>query len=256
MGGAPQAFTMPLPHGGSIAARRQVTRLAGGLSWIEEEMEVRGRLSGAFATGPGWILELHHVATGSVCYVQDGASVPVRSRRFALLYAPFSITELVLEDVKTRWLGLAGEDGTAPARGAVVFDVPRGVRPSTPGDMLALLDGHGDVRSFERCTAPFALARRAKAILDGSYRSTPSIASLAARLGVSHPHLTRQFKRDFGMTPVGYRHALRASEAAARLARGEPIVDVSGDVGYEDLGRFYKSFRKALHSSPGRCRRP
>ena len=251
-------FTMPLPDGGSMSARRRVTPLPGGLSWIEEDMEVRGRLSGPFATGPGWILEVHRVAAGSVAYVQDGVRVRVGSRSFALLYAPFSITEIVLEDVKTRWLGLAGEDGSAPApgQGPVVLDVPRGVRPSTPAGMLALLDGRGDVRSFERCTAPFALARRAKAILDGSYRSTASIASLATRLGVSHPHLTRQFKRDYGMTPVGYRHALRASEAVARLARGEPIVDVSGDVGYHDLGRFYKSFRKALHSSPGRCRRP
>lgn len=251
-------FAMPLPDGGSLSAHRRVTRLSGGLSWIEEEMEVRGRLSGAFATGPGWILELHRVSAGSVSYVQDGERVSVGSPSFALLYAPFSITELVLEDVKTRWLGVAGENGSAPARGdgPVVFDVGTDVRPSTPADMLALLDGPGDVRSFERSTRPSPLSRRAKAMLEASYRSTPSIASLAARLGVSHPHLTRQFKRDFGMTPVGYRHALRASEAAGRLSRGEPIVDVSGEVGYEDLGRFYKSFRKALHSSPGRCRRP
>src|SRR5687767_7516740 len=65
-------FTMPLPDGGSLAARRQVMRLPSGLSWIEEEMEVRGRLSGAFATGPGWILELHRVTAGVISFVQDG----------------------------------------------------------------------------------------------------------------------------------------------------------------------------------------
>ena len=249
---------MPLPHGGSLSAHRRVTRLSGGLSWIEEEMEVRGRMSGAFATGPGWILEVHRISAGSVWYVQDGQRVAVGSPGFALLYAPFSVTELVLEDVKTRWLGLAGEVGSAPAPrdGPVVFDVGTDVRPKTPAEMLALLDGRGDIRSLERSTRPSPRSRRAKAMMDASYRSTLSIASLAARLGVSHPHLTRQFKRDFGMVPVGYRHALRASEAAGRLSRGEPIVDVSGEVGYEDLGRFYKSFRKALHSSPGRCRRP
>ena len=47
-----------------------------------------------------------------------------------------------------------------------------------------------------------------------SYRETPSIASLATGLGVSHAHLTRQFKRELGMTPMAYRHALRSSEAA------------------------------------------
>jgi AraC-like DNA-binding protein len=120
----------------------------------------------------------------------------VGSRRFGILYAPFSIT---------------------------------------PAEILALLDGRRDARSVERCTRPSRLTRRAKAALDASYRSTPSIASMAARLRVSHPHLTRQFKREFGMTPMGYRHALRASEAAGRLSRGEPIVDVSGEVGDEDL---------------------
>ena len=249
---------MPLPGGGSLSAHRRVTALTGGLTWIEEEMEVRGRLSGAFATGPGWIFELHRVTAGSVSYVQDGERLPVGSRSFALLYSPFSITELVLEDVKTRWLGVAGEDRSAPGPGdgPVVFDVGADVRLTTPGEMLALLDGRDDVRSFARCTQPSPLSRRAKAALDASYRTTPSIASLAARLGVSHPHLTRQFKRELGMTPMAYRHALRASEAAGRLARGEPIVDVSGAVGYEDLGRFYKSFRKAMHSSPGGCRVP
>lgn len=249
---------MPLPGGGSVRARRRVRPLPDGLTWIEEEMEVRGRLSGAFATGPGWIFELHRVTDGSVSYIQDGELVPVESRSFALLYAPFSITELVLEDVKTRWLGVAGEDGSAPRRkdGPVLFPVGKDMRLTTPGDILSVLDGRGDGLSFQRCTRPSALCQRAKGMLDSSYRSTPSIASLAERLGVSHPHLTREFKRELGMTPMAYRHALRASEAAGRLSRGEPIIDVSGEVGYGDLGRFYKSFRRALHSSPGLCRLP
>jgi AraC-like DNA-binding protein len=251
-------FATPLPGGGSISAHRRVTRLSGGLTWIEEEMEVHGRLSGAFATGPGWIFELHRVSEGSVSYMQDGERVPVESRSFALLYAPFSITELVLEDVKTRWLGVAGEDGSAPGPrdGPVLFDVGIDVRLTTPSEIRAFLDTRREVRSFERSTRPSPFSRRAKAMLDASYRSTPSLASLAADLGVSHPHLTRQFKREFGLTPMAYRHALRASEAAGRLALGEPILDVSGEVGYEDLGRFYKSFRKAMHASPGACRLP
>ena len=79
---------------------------------------------------------------------------------------------------------------------------------------------------------------------------------MARDLGVSHASLTREFKRAFGLTPMEYRHALRASEAAGRLSRGEPIVDVSGEVGYDDIGRFYKAFRKAVHASPGARRIP
>jgi AraC-like DNA-binding protein len=248
-------YEMPLPGGGLVRARRRVSRLPGGLSWIEEEMEVHGRFGGPFATGPGWILERHLVSAGSPAFLQDGVRIPIPSPSFALLYAPFAITELVADGLRTRWIGLAGE-GPPPVDEPILFDVPEGARPRTPADMLALVAGARDIRSFARCTSPSPLSGRAKAFLDASYRSAATVASLAARLGVSHPHLTRRFKGDYGLTPMAYRHALRASEAAARLSRGEPIVDVSGKVGYEDLGRFYKSFRKAMRSSPGRCRMP
>jgi YesN/AraC family two-component response regulator len=36
--------------------------------------------------------------------------------------------------------------------------------------------------------------------------------------------------------------------------RGEAIIEVSGDVGYNDLSRFYKQFRKSTAASPGFCR--
>ena len=247
-------FTMALPGGGSVHARRRTRPLPDGLTWIEEEMEVRGRLAGTFATGPGWIFELHTLTAGSVAYVQDGRTSSITGRRFGLLYAPFSITELSFEDVKTRWVGIAGQADAAGA--SLVLEVSPDARPSNPAEMLALLTGPRQARSLERCTRPSPIVRRAKAALEVSYRTPTSIATMAAGLRVSHPHLTREFKRELGMTPMAYRQALRASEAAGRLSRGEPIVEVAGEVGYEDLGRFYKSFRKALHSSPGAGRPP
>lgn len=242
-------FTMALPGGGSLHAHRRVRPLPEGLTWIEEQMEVDGVLSGAFATGPGWIFELHTVAAGSVSFLQDGVSVPIVQPRFGLLYAPYSITELRFENVKTSWVGVAGQ--SAAGGESLVIDVDAEARPATPAELLAMIGARCEARSVERCPRPSPAVRKAKAALDDSYRSTPSIASLAARIGVSHPHLTREFKRELGMTPMAYRHALRASEAAGRLSQGESIVDVAGSVGYEDLGRFYKSFRKALHAAPG-----
>jgi AraC-like DNA-binding protein len=255
---AAQAYDveMKLPEGGRVRARRRVAPLRDGLVWIEEDMEVEGRLPGGFVTGPGWLFEWHQVREGTVWFVQDDARVPVEADAFGVLYAPFSITCVAFEDVKTRWVGVAGTGRIPGGREgpSVLFEVAPGAAPANARELLGALSAPRAVRSIERRTRPSALARGAKALLDASYRSTPSIASLAAGLRVSHAHLTRQFKRDYGLSPVAYRHRLRASEAIAKLSEGERIVDVAGDVGYEDLGRFYKAFRRVMHASPGQCR--
>lgn len=69
----------------------------------------------------------------------------------------------------------------------------------------------------------------------------------------THEHLSRQFKLDLGMSPSAYLRQLRLADAPLRLARGEGIVNVSLDVGYNDLSRFYKQFRKTTSTSPGAC---
>jgi len=110
------------------------------------------------------------------------------------------------------------------------------------------------IQSIEFNSRPSLLSIRAKRIIDENYRIYPSIARIAKRLGVSHEHTTRGFKRDYGMSPSAYLHQLRVAEATHKLTLGEEIVDISMDVGYNDLSRFYKQFRKATKTSPGDCR--
>ena len=55
------------------------------------------------------------------------------------------------------------------------------------------------------------------------------------------------------MTPSQYLHQLRVAEATIRLSIGEPIVDISQGVGYNDLSRFYKQFRRKTRTSPAAC---
>lgn len=259
-------------EGATVSARRRVERGAGGVVWIEEEMTVEGRYAGPVVMGRGWLFELHELSRGTFAFVQDGALYTVEPRRFGLLYAPFSIMEVVFEDVLTRWVGVAaaGEppraDGSAaihrmdaealpPERGrSLLIEVGGDARTRDARDVLEVLASGRARRTTERTTRPSLLSLRAKRLVDASYDSASSIASVAARLGVTHAHLTRQFKRDYRLTPRAYRDQLRASDALLRLTLGEKIADVSGDVGYNDLGRFYKQFRKLMHASPGSCR--
>ena len=99
------------------------------------------------------------------------------------------------------------------------------------------------------------VSSKTKRLIDDNYLIYPSIARIAERLKVSHEHVSRQFKKDYGLTPSAYLHKLRVAEATFRLSKGEEIIDISLDVGYNDLSRFYKQFRKATRTSPAVCRK-
>jgi AraC family transcriptional regulator len=67
-----------------------------------------------------------------------------------------------------------------------------------------------------------------------TFNDCRSISEIARELGVSHAHLARQFRRDFGLTPVSYRNHLRINEAVGRLSNGEQILDIGYEVGFND----------------------
>ncbi len=100
---------------------------------------------------------------------------------------------------------------------------------------------------------PSLLSMKAKRLIDENYLVNTSIGRIAVRLRVTHEHLSRQFKRDFGMSPITYLHQLRLADAPLKLAKGEEIINVSQNVGYNDLSRFYRQFRKTTKTSPGVC---
>jgi AraC-like DNA-binding protein len=56
------------------------------------------------------------------------------------------------------------------------------------------------------------------------------------------------------MNPSSYLRQLRVADAPLRLAQGEEIINVSHDMGYNDLSRFYKQFRQTTETSPGACK--
>ena len=125
---------------------------------------------------------------------------------------------------------------------------------TSTADAVKILNAARDKRFIELNSRPSLLSIKTKRMIDENYHVYPSIARVAARLNVSHEHLSRQFKRDYEMSPSSYLHRLRMAEATYKLMKGEEIIEVSADVGYNDLSRFYKQFRKSTKTSPGHCR--
>lgn len=226
----------------------------GGYS-IRDGLEIDGEGASVFVFGRGWLLEVVDIESGDYYFLSDGKKVRPAGRHFGVFYPPFSMVRPAVRSVRGKVVGVGS---VRPPVGLpdhpVLFETDRRDEFTDVAEAADVFASARGVSSIEMNTQPSTLSIRCKNLIDENYLAEPGIARIAARLGVSHEHMTRQFRRDFGMAPSAYLHQLRVAEATFRLSLGEEIIDISGEVGYNDLSRFYKQFKKKTATSPAQCR--
>jgi AraC-like DNA-binding protein len=223
---------------------------------ISDSVDIKGEGCSFFVFGAAWLLEVLDLTGGEFFFLSNGEPVHPKARRFGIYYPRFTIIKSCVKDMKgsVAGIGAVGEPPAGLPRGPSIFETGFNGELTSAKQAVEIVCAASSIQSIEFNSNPSLLSIRAKKIIDENYRIYPSIARIAARLGVSHEHTTRGFKRDYGMSPSAYLHQLRVAEATHKLTLGEEIVDISMDVGYNDLSRFYKQFRKATKTSPGDCR--
>ncbi len=95
------------------------------------------------------------------------------------------------------------------------------------------------------------LAERARQTIEQGYTRRLSLNSIASDLGVSKEHLSRVFKKKFGMTVTEHIHQIRIENARRLMATGEfSLKQVCYETGYQSYNDFYRNFRKVTGVSP------
>lgn len=82
-----------------------------------------------------------------------------------------------------------------------------------------------------------------------------SLDSLARCFFVSKEYLSRAFRQEFGQTLTDYVQQVRMDKARQWILEGVPIRRASEMCGYEDLGYFYRVFKKQYGIAPGELTR-
>ena len=232
-----------------------LTALADGGYSILDHIHIPGAGTTDFAFARGWLLEIIDLQSGDYHFFSDGETVKPVTAFFGVFYPAFTFVRVYARNMKGTVRGV-GSENTFPELPDEPFlfetDFDRGFTKVT--DAFEVLDSSRNHRSIVVNTSPSPLSLRAKRLIDENYKIYPSISRIAKRQNVSHEHLSRQFKKDYGLTPNAYLHKLRIAEATHRLSLGQEIINISQDVGYNDLSRFYKQFRRATRTSPAVCR--
>jgi AraC-like DNA-binding protein len=239
-----------------LIARRKTEILPDGAYLFQDKLNTAGVMQATIITCRAWLVEFYELKAGDLFFNHGDCEVRPRTKQFGVFYSSFSITQLCFNNVRGDVLGIASLEqlpGKVPPAPSL-FEVAEDHLPANMAEVVELLQTAREAQSIESNPSPSLLSIKAKRLIDENYLAYPSLARIAQRLNVTHEHLSRQFKRDFGMSPKNYLRQLRVADAPLKLAKGEAIIEVSQDVGYNDLSRFYKQFRQTTDTSPGACK--
>ena len=92
---------------------------------------------------------------------------------------------------------------------------------------------------------------RARDLADARYAEPLDVDDLAAAAGLSRAHFSREFRREFGVSPHAYLLTRRLERAAALLRTTDhSVAEVCLDVGLQSIGSFTTSFKRAYGQTP------
>ena len=98
---------------------------------------------------------------------------------------------------------------------------------------------------------PRSLAERACLLIEEGYAQRLSLNSVAQDLAVSKEHLSRIFKKKYGLTVTEHIHAVRIGKAQELMREGaHSLKHVCYETGYQSYNDFYRNFRKVTGMSP------
>lgn len=159
-----------------------------------------------------------------------------------LFTVPMAFDPDAARDVAAAWDALAGADALAQdeALGALLFRVL--------GRYAAPAIGRGD-------DAPPATLQRARDLIADRFADAVDLAALAREAGLSRFHLSRAFRRRFGMSPSEFRRLRRLEHARTLLARGGRPADAAAAAGFADQAHLTRAFKRAYGITPARFRR-
>ncbi len=111
--------------------------------------------------------------------------------------------------------------------------------------------------NFAEAAAPAApevdydTVRRAIEFLSARWRQQPSVAEIAAHVGLGEPRLAHLFRRWAGLSPKAFLQALTLDHARALLRDQASVLDASYAVGFSGPGRLHDLFVTHEAMSPG-----
>lgn len=110
---------------------------------------------------------------------------------------------------------------------------------------------HAPVVEQPGTTDPAWTALAVRQFLHAHVFDTVRLAEIASAIGVSEAHVSRSFRREFGMSPYAYLLALRIERSKTMLVSGRRIADTATAFGFHDQSHYHRTFKRIVGVTPG-----
>ncbi|RKN12107.1 helix-turn-helix transcriptional regulator [Streptomyces radicis] len=133
-------------------------------------------------------------------------------------------------------------------------DDPLRAESELPHLLAELAVRHAGARPVRPIPHADRVARAVRDRLADQIRTPPTLAELAADLGLSRFHLVRAFRDVTGMPPYAWLAQHRVARARALLDAGRRPAEAAAAVGFADQAHLTRWFRRVLGVTPGAYR--
>lgn len=236
-----------------IHYQRKLYQLEKDLVLFDSQVNVEGTVKLGDITGNFYRLIFVEMISGECYWSQDSKRIVPTQKKFAIYIPPFSITEDVHLDHKFNCKMFLGRSyQTTVHTNPILFYPPINRFPTSSKEVEEFLSNHIEGKNIATKLQAEPQACKIKKMIEQGFREEVLISDIAKELKISNGRISQLFKKSFGITPVQYRRGLRVEEAVFKLLTGIAPAEVAFEVGYQDLGRFYKQFKSVIHEAPAK----
>jgi len=212
---------------------------------LQRTIRQDGDLETGDAIGPHWAVALCSIEQGRVTYLHGNAVVDCPPK-YAIFMPSYCGVRAKYSSVKqsAKWTIWYGREPANLPKEPLIFTPQLGNclsgKKTCPG-----LSGPAEI-TLESAPSPALLISLyvPNEKIDRTFCENSRLSDLARSLKTTGSYLARKFRQESHCTPIQYRTQMRISTAAFELLQERAIIDVFQEVGFVDLGRFYKQFLK------------
>lgn len=201
--------------------------------------------------------------SGNLRFLENGEPVSLEKGEFYIQQQRILQEGLPLDDPPTYYYiefnGHFSSEGALPLRGRFDSNI------ITPLFEEMLNSGNGFFKNAQlnRILAMLSgeyesngsTAHLVKRYIDSNYASPITVTDIADHFGYSQDHITRIFKKEFGITPHKRLTEVRLKQAVWLLQNTDISIErISAAVGFADFSVFWRAFKKKYFLSPREIR--